>query len=103
MSDKKIYILTGAIQSGKTTKLKEWCNDKKDVFGILTPVIDGKRFFLDISPKEKFQMEAESNEKDVFTIGKFVFRKRSFEKAITILSNALQEKNGWIIVDEIGP
>ena len=99
----RIYILTGPIQSGKTTMLMQWSANRKDVFGILTPVVDGKRFFLDVSAKEQFGMEAEPNEENIFTVGRFVFSKRSFEKAINVLTKAFKEKDGWLIVDEIGP
>src|SRR5689334_2392243 len=103
MADKNIYILTGPIQSGKTTKLVEWSKDKRDVFGILTPVVEGKRVFIDAHTKEQFRMEAESNEEDVLTIGRFVFSKKSFERAGNILTKAMKEKNAWLVVDEIGP
>lgn len=99
----KIYILTGPIQSGKTTKLMQWAANKKNVFGILTPVVDNKRVFLDLTTKEQFRMEAKPNEENVFTIGRFVFSKQSFEKAINILTKALKENDGWLVVDEIGP
>lgn len=98
-----IYILTGPIQSGKTTKLMQWSANKDDVFGILTPVVEGKRFFLDVSTKEQFKMEADPNEENVFSIGRFVFGRRSFDRATNILTKSLKEKSGWLVVDEIGP
>jgi len=99
----RIYIMTGPIQSGKTTKLVQWSANKKNVFGIFTPVIEGKRVFMDAHTKEQFRMEVESNEEDVFSIGRFVFSKRFFERAIIILTKAMREKSGWFVVDEIGP
>ena len=99
----KIYILTGAIQSGKTTKLIQWSNNRNDVFGILTPAMNGKKVFMDANSREQFSMEAGPEEKDILTIGRYTFSKTSFEKAITILQKAIKEKSGWLLVDEIGP
>ena len=99
----KIYIMTGPVRSGKTTLLSKWSAEKKDVFGILTPVVRGKRFFYDAHTKEKFEMEAEPGEKNIFVIGRFVFSKNSFVKAIEILKKAIQNDKDWVVVDEIGP
>ena len=76
----EIYILTGEIQTGKTTTLLNWIINKNNVCGILTPVIDSKRMFLNISNKELFEMEANLNEKDVLLIGKFLFSISAFSK-----------------------
>jgi nucleoside-triphosphatase len=95
-----IYILSTPIHSGKTTSLIEWCRDKK-VSGILTPVRNGKRVFLDISSGLEFAMEADDKE-DFLEIGRFRFSKKGFEKAAGILIEAIN-KPGWLIIDEIGP
>ena len=58
MQKKEVYILTGTIHSGKSSTLAKWCNTRNDVFGILSPVENDKRFFQDISNGEKFPMEA---------------------------------------------
>lgn len=103
MQEKKIYILTGAIQSGKTTTLMQWSSGRDDVFGILTPVADGKRIFMDVHSGEQFDMEAGPGEKDSLTVGKFAFSKKAFEKAVEILRGGIKEKKGWLLIDEIGP
>ena len=103
MPYKRIYILTGPIQSGKTTKLTQWSAERKDVFGILTPVIGGNRFFMNAHTGEQFEMEAGLEEENTFNIGKFTFSRKAFEKAIDILNQSMKEKNGWLIIDEIGP
>ena len=36
------------------------------------------------------------------TIGRFVFSKESFDKAIMVIHNSIN-KEGWLIIDEIGP
>ena len=98
-----VYILTGPVQSGKTTRIANWALEKNDVFGILTPVINGKRMFTDVHSREIFEMEANPGETEILMIGKFKFSKVGFSKAIEILRIAMNEKNGWLIVDEIGP
>ncbi|MFI5132697.1 MAG: nucleoside-triphosphatase [Chitinophagales bacterium] len=103
MPEKIIFILTGTIQSGKTTKLLQWIAGRKDVFGILTPVAEGKRVFMNANTKEQFDMEAGNNDIDPVAIGKYLFSRKSFVRAIEILQKALKNDNGWLVVDEIGP
>src|SRR6266487_3121876 len=101
--DEEIYILTGPIRSGKTTKLMQWSEGRKNAFGILTPVVDGRRIFVDAHTREPFEMEAEPQEEDLLRIGKFIFSEKAFEKATDILYKAMNENTGWLIIDEIGP
>jgi nucleoside-triphosphatase len=97
----KVFILTGVTQTGKTTSLMEWCEEKESIQGILTPVLDGKRIFLDIASKETFAMEAAVDETDVLKVGRFVFSAKAFDKAKEIIVNATN--NIYLIIDEIGP
>jgi nucleoside-triphosphatase THEP1 len=96
-----IYILSAPIQSGKTTSLINWLAGRKDVYGILTPVINGKREFMNAETREYFPMEA-MGEEATLAIGRFVFSKAGFDKAIQIIRNAIT-KEGWLVIDEIGP
>ncbi len=96
-----IYILSRPIQTGKTTSLIEWSSSGKDVFGILTPVMDGKRVFMNAETKEKFSMEAEENE-EALLVGKYRFSKKNFERAEQVIRDAIN-KDGWLVIDEIGP
>jgi nucleoside-triphosphatase len=102
MNERMIYILAGEIQTGKTTALLKWSENRNDVFGILTPVIDGKRFFMDAHSKNQFKMEADQGERETFLIGRFKFSKPAFEKAIQIIHDSI-DKKGWLVIDEIGP
>jgi nucleoside-triphosphatase THEP1 len=97
-----VYILTGRVQTGKTSSLIKWASERKDVYGILTPVINGKRVFMNAQSKEQFPMEAATGEKEVLVTGRFVFSKANFDKAIHIIRNDMNKK-GWLILDEIGP
>ena len=103
MTEKKIYILSGPKHSGKTTKLLECIGNRKEVFGILTPVIEKKRFFQNASTKEIFQMEATPEEANILTTGKYSFSQKAFFRAEKIIGEALKEKSGWLVIDEIGP
>lgn len=102
MPEGTVYILTGQVQTGKTTSLLQWAEKRKDVYGILTPVINGKRVFMDAHSKETFAMEAGENETATITVGRFIFSKNNFDKAIQCIDNNM-EKDGWLIIDEIGP
>ena len=101
-SRQKIYILTGPIQTGKTTSLLNWSANRNDVYGILTPVINGKRVFMNANTKEQFPMEATDGEKEIVSVGRFTFSRIGFEKAIQIIREAIP-KNGWLVIDEVGP
>lgn len=103
MMKPEVFILSGPIQSGKTTRLIKWCEGRNDVTGILTPDVDGKRFFFDIETKNLFLMEAREDEGNILSIGKYKFSKSAFERASQILLNAINKNSGWIIIDEVGP
>ena len=102
MIEISITILTGPVHSGKTTYLKTDYEGKKNVYGILTPIINGQRVFLNIATGEIFPMEA-SEEEATLAVGKYRFSKESFLKATTILTQALKQKKGTLILDEVGP
>jgi nucleoside-triphosphatase THEP1 len=101
MNERVFYILTGAIQTGKTTALARWSKDRSDVFGILTPVIGGRRFFIDAHSRNQFEMEANESEYTFISIGRFKFSNKAFEKATQIISDSIGK--GWLVIDEIGP
>jgi len=99
---KNIFILTGPIQSGKTTSLVKWVKERKNVFGVFTPVVNGKRMFMDAHIGQLFDMEAGEEEKETVPVGRFNFSKANFEKASGIINEAMN-KEGWLVIDEIGP
>jgi nucleoside-triphosphatase THEP1 len=100
---KTIYIFAGSVQSGKTTSLLNWARTLNDVSGILTPVVEGRRIFLNLENGERFPMEAEVTEMDAVIVGRFSFSPSSFQYAIDILGQASKKTAGWVVVDEIGP
>src|SRR5436190_309118 len=101
MSD-DIYIVSGPVQTGKTTRLMEWCSDKENVFGIATPVVQGLRVFYDLNEKTIFPMEADVEDKDILQIGKYIFSKSAFKKAEKIIVDGIG-KSEYLVIDEIGP
>jgi nucleoside-triphosphatase THEP1 len=100
-TESSVYILTRPIQTGKTTSLIEWSSTRNDVRGIFTPIETGKRVFMNAETKEKFRMEAEDNEESLH-VGKYRFSKKNFGRAEQIIRDAIT-KEGWLVIDEIGP
>jgi nucleoside-triphosphatase len=130
--EKKIYIISGPIQSGKTSALLQWSATRNDVYGILTPIINGKRVFMNAHSREQFAMEADdrnayskntdgkdaddrdASNKDVsntdasnkdaavINIGRYSFSQTAFNKAKEIIRTAIGQAN-WLLIDEIGP
>lgn len=98
----EIVIFSAPVQSGKTSSLLNWIGKRDDVFGILTPVVGGKRMFMNISDKDSFPMEAGGGEAETLAIGRFIFSKNNFEQAAQIISESINTK-GWLVIDEIGP
>jgi nucleoside-triphosphatase len=99
----KVIILTGEIQTGKTSLLQQFCKGRNDVAGILTPIINGKRVFYNIAANSFFNMEAAANETTV-AVGKYLFSASSFINANSILLRANKSTDcSYLIIDEIGP
>jgi len=104
MTEKKTYILSGPIRSGKTTQLLNWSAGRNDVYGIITPEIEGKKVFMDVHSREQFTMEASAEDMAIITIGRYVFRQSAFLKASKIIRDSIRNRQlFWLIIDEIGP
>lgn len=82
-----------------------WCNQHNGVTGILMPDTDSGREMYNIETKERFyascQDISQTNEA-LITIGRFNFFASAFERANQVLSSALKQKPGWLIIDEAG-
>ncbi|MBK0381573.1 hypothetical protein I5M32_01250 [Pedobacter sp. SD-b] len=99
----KIFLFSDSIQSGKTSAVLGWVKNRKNVSGILTPDIDGVRMLYDVKYHTYHPFETNVNElREVEVIGRFVFLKSAFKKAIAIFYEALRRKTEWLIIDEIG-
>ena len=102
---KSIFIISGPVHSGKTTRLFPWLKNKNNLYGILSPVIDGKRYLLNIHSNEKRLLEIDSDEEkeNIITVGKYKFDKSVFEWGCEVIANAIEENPEWIVIDEVGP
>ena len=99
-----IYILTGAIRSGKTTALLDWSKNKNDIDGLLCPDdAHGKRYFLKLKNKTTFKLEAEAETEAIVAIGNFKFLQSAFNEANDyLILEASKTERQYLIIDEIG-
>lgn len=99
-----IYILSGPVQSGKTTALMEfWERGVTSLDGFLTPDIDESRklIFLDTDEELPFELNKE-DATNAIKIGRFSFSTKTFEKAKQKLLQLHLSKANLIIIDELG-
>ncbi len=106
----KIYLVTGPVQTGKTTRLRSWCDERSDVDGILAPVVDGRRHLLHIGSGVIRNLEDVSNCSAKVTVRRYTFNADVFAWARSCLLGAATDPGWesssqprWIIVDEVGP
>jgi len=100
---KEIYILTGEINSGKTSLLKEVVGKKENFLGILQVKVNKRRFLYNISNKRSYALEMEEKDDSTFSIGRFHFAKSVFIKAHDEILSQVQNHHELIIIDEVGP
>jgi nucleoside-triphosphatase THEP1 len=98
-----VFILTGAIGTGKTTRLIDWALNQKKLKGIATPVIRDKRMFFDFETQAVFPMEITEGELDVLEVGRYRFSAKAFRNAISIVEAASMTDIDFLVIDEIGP
>ncbi|MCX6156516.1 MAG: hypothetical protein NTY74_00875 [Ignavibacteriae bacterium] len=100
-----VYIFTGEIKTGKTTRLQKWVGDNPDADGILSPVIDGRRHIVSIKSNETRLLEYHGDDKstELTKIGNYNFLTSVFEWGREELYKVYLQKPKWLIVDEIGP
>lgn len=100
----RIYLFSGPVHTGKTTRLTGWINNKIDVDGILQPVINGKRYIKHISSGEIKLLEIIQNsaQKNIFSIGDYKFSADVLEWAQSQLLISFNRKPEWLIIDEVG-
>ncbi|WP_426429535.1 nucleoside-triphosphatase [Winogradskyella sp. HB-48] len=99
-----IYIVSGKIESGKSSFLYSWIENKSNISGILC-LKDSNyiRHIYDIKSKDIFRIQTNNIEETTISIGRFHFLKSAFKKANTILKRACtQQDTGFIIIDELG-
>lgn len=100
-----IYIFSRPVHSGKTTELLQWCNQQKNIAGILMPDINGSRKILDLQTKNIFDIEctdATKTKEQLTAVGRFHFYTAAIEQANTIVLAALNQMPYWLVIDEAG-
>ena len=102
---KNIFIYTGPVHTGKTTRLMQWAASQNKIDGIFQPVIDDKRFIYHIASRtlKMLEMPAKTSNKQVIKIGKYHFSQETFSWAQNILLNCLEKDLEWLVIDELGP
>ncbi|MES2654883.1 MAG: NTP transferase domain-containing protein [Bacteroidota bacterium] len=97
-----IYIVSKAIQTGKTTDLLQWCKQQSNVAGILTPDVDGSRKLYDIKQKQTFDFETKEvlPANEITPIGRFHFLTEGFKQAQQIIHAGVGSE--YLVIDEIG-
>jgi nucleoside-triphosphatase THEP1 len=103
---KKINILTGPIQSGKTTRLIAWVKYHRHSSGILTPVINKVRYIYSIHANNYQRLQVDDDqipEKGVVKIGRYSFLESTFQWAREELISATTVQAKYLLIDEIGP
>lgn len=98
----KIKIVTGKIQSGKTTSLFKFINENKNTDGILAPIVNNKRTLYHISTKTIKEFEAEKHSANTVSVGKYHFLNESFYWANEKLIESFNSSVKYLIIDEIG-
>ena len=100
-----IYVYTGPVKSGKTTKLMQWASDQKNIDGIFQPVVDGKRYIYHIGSRtlKMLETQSEKSNEEILEIGEYRFLKNTFSWCQKILKDCLNKNIEWLIIDEVGP
>lgn len=98
----KVVILTGAVQSGKSTSLLKHFSNTDNVGGFICPDLNGKRMMFYKAENRVVPFQITQQDCSV-SIGKFSFDQNVFNEACGILVNPLTLDNNWVIVDEVGP
>jgi len=100
-----IYIFSRPIHSGKTSELLQWCNLQENMHGILMPDIAGRRKIFNIHTKEIYDIECTdptAATEPLTSVGRFHFYSAAFEKANSIILDALARDPAWLVIDEAG-
>ncbi len=104
MAFKRIYIVSGPIQTGKSSRIFEWSKQVHSIAGLLSLVQDGKRTLFNLQSKNTIPFEAnQSNANEAcIGVGKYQFYESGFELGVQALKNALVQAPDFLVLDEIG-
>jgi nucleoside-triphosphatase THEP1 len=102
MKPARIIILTGAIQTGKSTRLLQW-SEHKNVGGFLTPIVSDKRMLFSLPQKVHTPFESMESNEQTISVGRYHLLKSTFDQMNTHLINQSNNLFDWLIIDEVGP
>ncbi|MFC3559058.1 nucleoside-triphosphatase [Pedobacter jamesrossensis] len=97
----RIFILSGPLQSGKSSALMHWVRDKR-ACGFITPTSDGIKVLYDVTHMRYYEYELTEPRHDTLIIGNFFLDKKAFSHADNFVDTFLQQMPAWAIFDEIG-
>lgn len=95
----EVIILTGTIQSGKTTALQKWVK-MHNAAGLLTPDVDGKRVLYSIAENLYYSFQSPQQSSETVSVGRYHFYKEAFDHANKLLT--AKTACDWLVIDEIG-
>lgn len=101
-----IFIYSGPVRSGKTTRIGQWVKSNPHIDGILAPRIDGQRYVQRISSGvyRRIEISNPAANESIISIGHYRFSAAVFRWARKELLSCLQIPSlQWLVVDEIGP
>jgi molybdopterin-guanine dinucleotide biosynthesis protein A len=102
MSNSNIFILTGPVQTGKTSSLIKWLSHKTNLGGFITEDIGDLRCIKTLSDSKVYPFQKVSKtEVDDILVGKYIFSKDGFAIGKKQLQNTSSNYD-WFIVDELG-
>lgn len=100
--NKRIKIVTGKVQTGKTTRLFTFTHSHDSVDGILAPIVNEKRKLFHLSSRTMKELEVDEPNNNTISIGKYHFIKESFTWANEKLIESFNSYPEWLIIDELG-
>ena len=101
---KNILLLTGDIQTGKTSALKNIFKGRSDCRGFITPDSAQGRLveFLPLGSRETTLMEANASDSTTLTIGRYQFYLSAFEQMKIELRSIKENPFQFNVIDELG-
>jgi nucleoside-triphosphatase THEP1 len=97
-------LVTGPTHSGKTGRLLDWAEGRREVVGIAAPDGPAGRRMVDLASGDHVEMEQPAPNEAVVAIGPYTFRRAAFDWAYErLLAAAVDPEAQYLVIDEIGP
>ena len=103
-----IYLLSGPVNSGKTTRLMDWIVQQQKagraIGGVVEPVIDNRRWVRDIYSRETRPLEVVQplESEQILPAGQYLFRGDVLDWARQKILEAYDLGPDWLVIDEVG-